>query len=322
MASKSISQLPSLIAENIDPNDFLTVVDVSEQANVDKNKKITVGNFTTYLRDYTNLFPVDFTSDYIKTDAVIVVDGDPFYVPISEGVSQQTVEFSDIGFLKFDSFGRVYDIVPNTDFAQSQNIVLATGTASSLNLPYPDLSEPDQPQPPSVTADQRNDDSIAGYFGGLNYYFPPGTTYPSKINYNIREENDINWNYFFNELNYQRYKQTEIDLVYGGNELSPDTSNCNIIIDWDNRTVSGAGVFSAKNNAFPFTFNSVSNPSDNSVVITGKVGPAFTENLAVPKIFLRLSSRAITGLPLPTVKESNGYQNIAVPILLTVKNYI
>jgi len=321
MASKSISQLPSLNAETIDTNDFLTVVDVSEQANVDKNKKITVGNFTTYLRDYTNLFPIDFTSDYIKTDAVVVVDGDPFYVPISPGVSQQIVEYSDIGFIKFDSFGRVYDIVPNTDFAQNQNIILASGTASSLNLSYPDLSTPDQPQPPSVSAAQRNDDSIAGYFGPINYYYPPGTVYPAKINYNIREENDINWLALY-ELNYQRFKRTEINLVYGGNTLSPDTSNCNIIIDWTSRSISGAGVFSANNNAFPFTFKSVSNSSANSVEIQGIVGPAFTENLAVPKIFINFNGRFLSGLPLPTVKQSNGYQNIGVPILLTIKNYL
>lgn len=321
MASKSISQLPSLIAENIDPNDFLTVVDVSEQANVDKNKKITVGNFTTYLRDYTNLFPIDFTSDYIKTDAVIIVDGDPFNVSISTGVSNQTVEFSDIGFLKFDSYGRVYDILPNTDFAQQENIILGSGTASSLNLSYPDLSTPDQPQPPSVTADQRNNDDIAGYFGPINYYYPPGAQYPAKINYNIREENDINWNFLF-EQNYQKFKRTEISLVYGGNSESPDTSNCNIFIDWTSRSVSGAGVFSANNNAFPFTFLSVSNSSAAGVEIQGKVGPAFTENLSVPKIFLNFDGRFLTGLPLPTVKKSNGYQNVAVPILLTIKNYI
>ena len=142
MANKKISELDYANADQIEPNDVLTFVDVDETVVENINKNVTFDEFGKYLKEYTNLFPIPFNSQYITPDAYI--NGEK--TPISSKVAGQTVNLADVPCAStVDILGSISDggknpiVDPNSGFTFVWGQGLLT-IADTLSLTFNALS--------------------------------------------------------------------------------------------------------------------------------------------------------------------------------------
>ena len=68
MPAKKISELEAVQSTQLVNNDLLTIVDSSETDITNINKKITIGEFVSFLRD-SSLFPISFNNSFINPAA-------------------------------------------------------------------------------------------------------------------------------------------------------------------------------------------------------------------------------------------------------------
>lgn len=321
MPSKKISQLDSATSSQIFPDDLLTIVDVSETDITKINKKTTFEELGTYLKSYSNIFPVPLTPEYILTDAS--VNGE--FLPIDSKVANKTVNVSDIGSLKFDQYGRVYDFVENNKLAFSEQILMGAGSAASYYKTRI-TSDFDIPQP--VNATRPSTTPFLAYFNQYSYWNAKdysGTIYSnsSKINYSDRTENDFDWTYLFNKK-YKNVNHTSMEINYSilKNENSEQQlSKFNLDIFWNTGKVIGTGIFSDDRNiGYSFVFNGTLNKSGASqqflpsnFMDTNGIG------IVRPALYITSSndSNTIDGLPIPCWKDTES-RPINQPVNITV----
>lgn len=319
--SRSISELESITADEIQTDDLLTLVDISE-SNPDKmNKKIEISEFESYLKEYTNLFPIDINDKYINTTAFI----DTGSVEISSKVANQTVNIADIGLLKFDNYGRVYDYEVNSEQTASTDIFIGAGTAAAF---YKDqiTGNEDTAQPSSYDFSTSNS-TIAGYFNSNSYYYPRMNSYtadPSqKVNYSDRQNNDYDWRHLFDKK-YNGFNRTTIDIVLGS-VLANDGATCKsgrvyIDINWNTGKVTGTGILPAFfNKNVPFTITGTLTGEANE--LQGTIDNNGASIIAIPKLQINYDLRQITGLPINTPIYNGNFQNIGVPITVTITSF-
>lgn len=317
--SKKISQLDQALGSQVYEDDLYTFVDVSETDPDLINKAVQADELTLFLKNYSNLFPLDFSEDYINTDAFV----DNVQVPIADKVKNQTVNIADIGSLKFDAYGRVYDYTNNTEVAANVTLI-GSGTTGTW---YKTAVTGDftTAQPGTLTGNSLSDGADnAGYFTSTSYYYPQHDSYTSPyyqyINYNDRQENDYDWTYLFSKT-YGRYKKTKIEMTVGATYMRDvavqGISKIYLEIDWENSTAIGNGILASWNNT-NFTFY-MNGSLSGVTTITG----VLTDNdyVAPPKLIIDNDNKKITGLPIPTPIYGGYYQNGCAPVSVIITNY-
>ena len=132
MAGKKISELDELTYENIVKDDLITLVDSSETVISNINKKVTIAQFNNFIKNKSSVFPISFQESQIDTKAYgLVVDGaENQSRPISNTVSNKTVNLADISTLSFDKYGRVWDY--NNRITSFNSVLIASGTAAGF----------------------------------------------------------------------------------------------------------------------------------------------------------------------------------------------
>ena len=329
MASKKISQLKNLDSSQIQTDDLLTLVDVSETDVTKINKKTKIGDLTDYLRNKSNLFPIPFTEDYINSDALV----EDKLVPISEKVKGKTVNVSDIGALKFDQFGRVYDYTANNQIATSDSVLLGSGTAASF-YKTEITSDFDNPQP--VSAGRPVSSSLNfGYFNQYSYWNPldfsttasGAYSVTSKINYSNKLDNDYDWRYLFN-TKYDTFTRTSINVNYSliresGKNFEQQLSNLNLEIFWDKNLVIGTGIFSASVNlGYSFIFNETLNGGENQEILPFNYNNGTSSLILKPALYITSgTNKRIDGLPIPCwTNNKNEPINQPVQVSIQIKS--
>ncbi len=98
MAGKKISQLSTILSDQIVDDDLITLVDSSETVITEINKKVTIEQFNTFLRDQSSVFPISFQPTFIETTAYgLEINGVSNQSrEISNTVSNKTVNIADI----------------------------------------------------------------------------------------------------------------------------------------------------------------------------------------------------------------------------------
>jgi len=323
MAGKKISELDELLYENIVNDDLITLVDSSETVPSNINKKITIEQFNDFLRNKSSVFPISFQESFIETKAYgLTVNGATGQErPISNTVSNKTVNLADVSTLKFDQYGRVWDL---TTESQVNNVLVASGTAAGFFKGHIDSQETAGPG----VYDKENTPSnnvLGGYFNKDTYYYPTDK-YATLINYSDGTSNNKFWDHLFS-VNYLSYDTTTVDINYSYSDsdttYQPQPGNANIIIDWKNSSIRGTGSFPYYNSTvgainFPVVWQENAIPTGNNI-FTGLIQGA-TNKICVPKILINGSGRQITGLPIYTIiSEANTItnQSIAVNVVIT-----
>lgn len=322
MANKKISELNYANADQIDSSDVLTFVDVSETDVENINKKVTFDQFGQYLKEYTNLFPIPFNTQFIKPDAYI----DGVETPISSKVAGQTVNLADIGSLKFDQYGRVYDYSRNSEQVSSEEIFMASGTAATWYKTR--ITENfDQPQPVNFTGQQvGNGDDNAGYFNRYSYWNPAVRGLPylnaQRINYSDGLTNQYDWTHLF-EKTYVNISTTKIEMVQGSDHyIAASPTTFTIYIYWKENKFLGNGLVCSHNNINNSVIWGDSNLSG-TITHVAQINSVNTsyQNYARPKIIIDWDNKQILGLPLLTWIVKGNYANDSSSISLTITNY-
>ena len=324
MAGKKISELDELLYENIVNDDLITLVDSSETVPSNINKKVTIAQFNNFLRDKSSVFPISFQESYIDTRAYgLIVDGvENQSRPISNTVSNKTVNLADISSLRFDQYGRVWDI---TTESQVNNVLLASGTAAGFfkgHIEDEFIAGPGE----FDNVNNSNNNSLGGYFNKDTYYYPTDK-YATLINYSDGTSDNKFWDHLFS-FNYLSYNTTTVDINYSysdsNTDFQPQPGTANIFIDWKNSTIRGTGSFPYYSSTvgainFPVVWQNNTIP-EGDFIFTGQIQGA-TNKLSIPKILINGSGRQITGLPIFTIIDSVSNtitnQSIAVNVVIT-----
>ena len=323
MASKKISELNFATADPVYPNDLITFVDVSEQEVEIINKSVTLDEFASYLRNYSNIFPIPFTTQFINPDAYV----NGVRTPISSKVAGQTVNLGNVGAFKFDQYGRVYDYSTSSNNESSEEILMAAGTAA-LWYKTKITDNFNTPQPSNLPADidVGVGDTNAGYFNANSYWNPANgnSTYETsqKINYSDRQENDYDWTHYFSKT-YGRFKKSIIEMEQGGGEDLGIYGNTSIYIeiDWENAKVVATGILAARSN-YNGSFIMNANLTAGVNIITGNLQNASNLQTGIPKLIIDYPNRQILGLPLSSVIRRNKYINSGAQISLKQTNLL
>ena len=323
MPSSKISELSAATSSQIKSDDLLTFVDVSEQDVEKINKSITTENFAGYLRDFTNIFPIPFTSQFITPDAYI----NGVQTPIASKVGGQTVNLGDVGAFKFDEYGRVYDYTTNSENVASEEILMAAGTAALwYKTKITDNFDTAQPSSLNSLNDVGVGDETAGYFNANSYWNPANgnSTYNTsqKINYSDRQENDYDWTYYFSKT-YGRFKKSIIEMEQGGGQDLGIYGNTSIYIeiDWENAKVVATGILAARSN-YNGSFIMNANLTNGVNTIKGDIQNASELQTGIPQLIIDYPNRKILGLPLSSVIRRNKYINSGAQISLKQTNII
>ena len=323
MAGKKISDLDELAYDKIVKDDLITLVDSSETIISNINKKVTIAQFNDFIRNKSSVFPISFEESFIDTKAYgLIVDGATNQErPISNTVSNKTVNLADVSTLKFDKYGRVWDL---TTESQVNNVLIASGTAAGFYKSS--ISDTDSFGPDSTFDYTPSNNLIGGYFNKDTYYWPT-QQYATLINYSDGTSDNKFWDHLFS-VNYLKYDNTTIDISYSysdnNTDFQPQPGNANIIIDWKNSSIRGTGSFPYYNSTvgainFPVVWQENAIPTGNNI-FTGQIQGA-TNKICVPKILINGSGRQITGLPIFTIIDSVANtitnQSIAVNVVIT-----
>ena len=323
MAGKKISELNPLLANQIRNDDLITLVDSSETVITDINKKVTIEQFNDFLKNRSSVFPISFQPSFIETKAYgLTVSGQQNQTrDITGTVSNKTVNIADISTLKFDKYGRVWDIVTE---ASSENILLGSGTAASF---YKGNIENTNEAGPSSFDDVNTpiNRNIGGYFNRDSFYNPGANA--TLINYSDGRTGDVFWNHLFNQT-YETYDTTTIEINYTHSDtdtnFKPQPGNVIIEIDWKNSQVYGTGslpYYDSTSGAinFPILFTKTNIPNA-SFIFEGIIQGA-TNKLCVPKLLIDGLNKKITGLPIYTIIDSANNvitnQSVAVNVSIT-----
>jgi len=321
MANKKISELNYANADQIEPTDVLTFVDVDETDVENINKNVTFDEFGKYLKEYTNLFPIPFNTQFINPDAYI--NGDK--IPISSKVAGQTVNLADVAAFKFDQYGRVYDYTSDTEPNASEDILMASGSAATWYKTR--ITENfNNPQPASLTGNTVGvGDNNAGYFNQYSYWNPKvgsgAAQNAQKISYSDGRQNDYDWTYLFNKT-YENVVTTKIEMTQGiDKSVSPlIVSNFNIFIYWSENKVIGTGMLAGYANLnFSVIFSQ--SLTSGTQTILGTLTQTNSTNVATPKIIIDNASKKILGLPIGTNKNGSAYSNNNTNVSLILTNY-
>ena len=326
MAGKKISELNELLYDNIVSDDLITLVDSSETVITNINKKVTIAQFNDFLRNKSSVFPISFQESFIETKAYgLTVDGATNQEQdISTTVSNKTVNLSDISTLSFDKYGRVWDI---TTESQVNSVLIASGTAAGFFKGHMDSTDKAGPDTfENVNTPSNN--LLGGYFNKDTYYWPT-EQYATLINYSDGTSDQLFWDHLFS-VDYLKYDTTTVDINYSYSDsdttYQPQPGNANIIIDWKNSTIRGTGSFPYYSSTvgainFPVVWQNNTIPAGNNI-FTGQIQGA-TNKICVPKILINGSGRKITGLPIYTIIDDSGDENlitnqsIAVNVVIT-----
>ena len=324
MAGKKISELDELTYENIVKDDLITLVDSSETVISNINKKVTIAQFNNFIKNKSSVFPISFEESLIETDAYgLIVDGVTNQKrPISTTVSNKTVNLADISTLKFDKYGRVWDL---TTESQVSNILIASGTAAGFFKGHIDS---EFVAGPGVYDDENSarNNLLGGYFNKDTYYYPTAK-YATLIDYSDGTSNNKFWDHLFS-FNYLKYDNTTVDINYSysdsNTDFQPQPGKANIFIDWKNNTIRGTGSFPYYSPTvgainFPVVWQNNTIPTGNNI-FQGQIQGA-TNKISIPKILINGSGRQITGLPIFTIIDSVANtitnQSIAVNVVIT-----
>ncbi len=324
MAGKKISQLSTILSDQIVDDDLITLVDSSETVITEINKKVTIEQFNTFLRDQSSVFPISFQPTFIETTAYgLEINGVSNQSrEIFNRVSNKTVNIADISSVKFDKYGRIWDL---TTEASSNNILLASGTAAGFYKGT--ISDTTEPGPSSYdnvnTPVNRN---VGGYFNSDTYYYPT-EKYATLVNYSDGTSDDYNWSHLFDQ-SYNTYDSTTVELYYSysdsDTDYQPQPGSATIEVDWKNSTVKGTGSFpfySSTEGAinFPVIWTTTPIPAG-SVVVEGLIQGA-TNKICIPKILIDGANKKIRGLPIYTIIDTANNvitnQSIAVNAVIT-----
>jgi len=324
MAGKKISELDELLYDNIVSDDLITLVDSSETVISNINKKVTIEQFNDFLRNKSSVFPISFEESHIDTMAYgLIVDGATGQKrPISNTVSNKTVNLADISSLKFDKYGRVWDITTET---QVNNVLIASGTAAGFFKGH--IPNTNAPGPGTYNnTNNASNNLLGGYFNNDTYYYPKDK-YATLINYSDGTSDNKFWDHLFS-VNYLKYDNTTIDINYSysdnNTDFQPQPGNANIFIDWKNNTIRGTGSFPYYSPTvgainFPVVWQNNTIPTGDNI-FTGQIQGA-TNKICIPKILINGSGRQITGLPIFTIIDSASNtitnQSIAVNVVIT-----
>ncbi len=332
MPAKKISELDAIQSTQLVKNDLITLVDSSETDITNINKKITIGEFVSFLRD-SSLFPISFNNTFINP--VAFINGDQ--VPISNKV-KGSINLSEYGKLMIDDYGRIYDAEELVETADI-DIQYASGTCATLVKNRSDINNPGQPGPAQSEFSKGSNNALGGYFNE-NSYFNPGTGpnsqeiesqgNPSSVNYSDRQNNDLYWDYLFGNntnlgFNYKSYdgvKRTTIQLNYMTTTGKIGTGF--IDIDWNNARLNGNLLLPSNNgNNFPFIFENNSILSTTTTYLPKGQNFDQANGLVQPKILLNGVSKQILGLPIPTFINGDNtlILNSSIAINLIVKNF-
>ena len=323
MANKKISELNYANADQIEPTDVLTFVDVDETVVENINKNVTFDEFGKYLKEYTNLFPIPFNSQYITPDAYI----NGVKTPISSKVAGQTVNLADVAAFKFDQYGRVYDYTSDTEPNASEEILMASGSAATWYKTR--ITENfNSPQPASIVDNAVGvGSSNAGYFNQYSFWNPKvgsgAASNAQKINYSDGRQNDYDWTYLFNK-SYENVVTTKIEMSQTNDNSLPRLykSNYTLYIYWSTGKVIGSGIVAGNEN---YNYSVVFNDSivQGVKTIIGVMNQATVKVVENPKIIIDGQNKKILGLPLGTVikTQNNTYLNNNVNVSLILTNY-
>ena len=304
MPAKKISELEAVQSTQLVNNDLLTIVDSSETDITNINKKITIGEFVSFLRD-SSLFPISFNNSFINPAAYIKVGEQLVETPISNKVKGQ-LNLSEYSKILIDDYGRIYDAEELVE-AVDLNILYASGTCATLIKDRSVTGDSGNPRPNQT---KYTDQTIGGYFNE-NSYFNPGKGpnnidaksqgNPSTVNYSDRQNNDQYWDYLFS-INYQGVKRTTVQLYY----LTQSGFNGTgfLDIDWANARLNGNLLLPSNNgNNFPFIFENNSISAEDLTYTPKGQNFGGSNGLVQPKAILNGSERKIKGLPIPTFLE-------------------
>lgn len=300
MPAKKISELEAVQSTQLVNNDLLTIVDSSETDITNINKKITIGEFVSFLRD-SSLFPISFNNSFINPAAYI----NGVKTPISTKVKGQ-LNLSEYSKILIDNYGRIYDAEELVE-AVDLNILYASGTCASYIKDRRVTGDSGQPRPNQT---KYPDQTIGGYFNE-NSYFNPGEGQnnidskpqgnPSTVNYSDIQNNDQYWDHLFS-INYQGVKRTTVQLYY----LTQSGLNGTgfLDIDWANARLNGNLLLPSNNgNNFPFIFENNSISAEDLTYTPKGQNFGGSNGLVQPKAILNGSERKIKGLPIPTFFE-------------------
>jgi len=301
MPAKKISELEAVQSTQLVNNDLLTIVDSSETDITNINKKITIGEFVSFLRN-SSLFPISFNNSFINPVAFI----NGVETPISTKV-QGGLNLSEYSKILIDNYGRIYDAEELVE-AVDINILYASGTCASLIKDRSVTGNSGNPRPNQT---KYPDQTLGGYFNE-NSYFNPGEGAnnidaepqgnPSTVNYSDIQNNDQYWEHLFS-INYQGVKRTTVQLYY----LTQSGFNGTgfLDIDWANARLNGNLLLPSNNgNNFPFIFENNSISAEDLTYTPKGQNFGGSNGLVQPKAILNGSERKIKGLPIPTFFEN------------------
>lgn len=322
MPAKKISELEAVQSSQLVNNDLLTIVDSSETDITNINKKITIGEFVSFLRD-SSLFPISFNNSFINPVAFI----NGVRTPISTKV-QGGLNLSEYSKILIDNYGRIYDAEELVE-AVDLDILYASGTCATLIKDRSSTGNSGNPRPnQTIWTDQ----TIGGYFNE-NSYFNPGKGSnnidaepqgnPSTVNYSDRQNNDQYWDHLFT-FNYQGVKRTTVQLYY----LTQSGFNGTgfLDIDWANARLNGNLLLPSNNgNNFPFIFENNSISAEDLTYTPKGQNFGGSKGLVQPKAILNGSERKIKGLPIPTFLEDRdtnpGILNSSIAMNVIIKSF-
>jgi hypothetical protein len=323
MANKKISELNYANADQIEPTDVLTFVDVDETAVENINKNVTFDEFGKYLKEYTNLFPIPFNSQFIEPDAYV----NGVKTPIASKVAGQTVNLADVAAFKFDEYGRVIDYTSDTQPQASEEILMASGSAATWYKTR--ITENfNTPQPASIVDNAVGvGSSNAGYFNQYSFWNPKvgsgAASNAQKINYSDGRQNDYDWTYLFDK-NYENVVTTKIEMSQTNDNSLPRLykSDYTLYIYWSTGKVIGSGIVAGNEN---YNYSVVFNDSivQGEKTIVGIMNQATVKVVENPKIIIDGKNKKILGLPIGTVikTRNNTYLNNNVNVSLILTNY-
>ena len=322
MPAKKISELEAVQSTQLVNNDLLTIVDSSETDITNINKKITIGEFVSFLRD-SSLFPISFNNSFINPVAFI----NGVKTPISTKV-QGGLNLSEYSKILIDDYGRIYDAEELVE-AVDLNILYASGTCATLIKDRGVTGNSGQPRPNQT---KYTDQTLGGYFNENSYFNPgEGTNNidakpqgnPSTVNYSDIQNNDQYWDHLFT-INYQGVKRTTVQLYY----LTQSGFNGTgfLDIDWANARLNGNLLLPSNNgNNFPFIFENNSISAEDLTYTPKGQNFGGSNGLVQPKAILNGSERKIKGLPIPTFLEDKptnpGILNSSIAMNVIIKSF-